>query len=156
MHLAQLNIAKPKYANDDPRFAEFMDNLERINGLGESMPGFVWIHKDDSGHAMDMPTPFSYGGQEAAANLTVWETPEDLEHFVWNTVHNQFYKKKENWFKNMSSNHFVMWCIEEGHLPTLEEAKLRLDYLDQHGDTDFAFSWSHLQNVKLWQNQRCG
>jgi hypothetical protein len=152
MHLAQLNIAKPKYANDDARFAEFMDNLERINGLGESMPGFVWIHKDETGHAMDMPTPWP----DAAANLTVWKTPEDFEHFVWNTVHKQFYNKKANWFKEMSSNHFVMWWIEEGHKPTLEEAKSRLDHLDNHGDTDFAFGWSHLPHVKLWQSQRCG
>ena len=152
MHLAQLNIAKPKYANDDARFAEFMDNLERINGLGESMPGFVWIHKDDTGHAMDMPTPWP----DAAANLTVWETPEHFEHFVWNTVHKQFYNKKANWFKEMSSNHFVMWWVEEGHLPTLEEAKERLDHLDKHGNSDFAFGWSHLPHVKLWQQQRCG
>ena len=58
MHLAELNIAKPKFANDDPRFADFMNNLARINELGATMPGFVWIHKDDSGHAMDMPTPW--------------------------------------------------------------------------------------------------
>lgn len=152
MHLAQLNIGKPKYANDDPRFAEFMDNLERINGLGESMPGFVWIHKDDSGHAMDMPTPWP----DAAANLTVWEKPEDLEHFVWNTVHKQFYKKKAEWFEEISSSHFVMWWVEEGHRPSLEEAKERLDHLNEHGNSDFAFDWSHLPHVKLWQNQRCG
>lgn len=152
MHLAQLNIAKPKYANDDARFAEFMDNLERINGLGASMPGFVWIHKDETGHAMDMPTPWS----DAAANLTVWETPEHLEHFVWNTVHKKFYNKKANWFKEMSSNHFVMWWVEEGYLPTLDEAKGRLDHLDTYGNSDFAFGWSHLPHVKLWQTQRCG
>ena len=58
MHLAELNIAKTKYDNDDPRFRDFFRNLNRINSLGASMPGFVWIHKDDSGHAMDMPTPW--------------------------------------------------------------------------------------------------
>ena len=89
MHLAELNIAKPKYANDDPRFADFMDHLERTNNLGATMPGFVWIHKDESGHAMDMPTPWP----DHAANLTVWETPQALEHFVWNTVHKQFYNQ---------------------------------------------------------------
>lgn len=152
MHLAQLNIAKPKYANDDPRFADFMDNLERINGLGATMPGFVWIHKDESGHAMDMPTPWP----DAAANLTVWERPEDLEHFVWNTVHKKFYNRKTEWFKEMKSNHFVMWWVEEGHRPTLLEAKERLDHLNQHGDSDHAFGWSHLPHIKLWQEQRCG
>jgi len=153
MHLAQLNIAKPRYANDDPRFAGFMDNLERINGLGATMPGFVWIHKDDSGHAMNIPTPFE---ENAAANLTVWERPEDLEHFVWNTVHKKFYNRKAEWFKEMDTNHFVMWWVEEGHLPTLHEAKERLDHLNKHGDSDHAFGWSHLPHIKLWQEKRCG
>ncbi|MEL7429851.1 MAG: DUF3291 domain-containing protein [Pseudomonadota bacterium] len=152
MHLAELNIAKPKFANDDPRFADFMDNLNRINGLGAKMPGFVWIHADDSGHAMDMPTPWP----DAAANLTVWETPEALEHFVWNTVHKQFYNRKAEWFDEMDTHHFVMWWVEEGHRPTLEEAKERLDHLNAHGNSDHAFDWKHLPHVKLWQIKACG
>ncbi|MEO0497830.1 MAG: DUF3291 domain-containing protein [Pseudomonadota bacterium] len=152
MHLAQINIAKPKYALDDPRIADFMDNLQRINTLGSTMPGFVWIHQDETGHAMHQPTPWP----GAAANMTVWETPEHLEHFVWNTVHKQFYNRKAEWFEAMDSHHFVMWWVEEGHRPTLMEAKERLDHLDEHGQTDHAFGWEHLPHVKLWQQQRCG
>ena len=58
MHLAELNIAYPKYAHDDTRFADFMDNLVRINELGFTMPGFVWFHMDESGHAMNQETPW--------------------------------------------------------------------------------------------------
>ncbi len=152
MYLAQLNIGRPLYANDDPRFAGFMDNLERINNLGASMPGFVWIHKDDSGHAMDVPTPWP----NMAANLTVWETAEDLERFVWNTVHSRFYNRKAEWFAQMDAPHFVMWWVEEGHRPTLQEAKQRLDHLHANGDSDGAFGWAYLPNVKLWREKRCG
>ncbi len=151
-HLAQLNIGRPLYANDDPRFAGFMDNLERINKLGASMPGFVWIHKDESGHAMDMPTPWP----DMAANLTVWETAEDLERFVWNTVHSRFYNRKAEWFDPMKMPHFVMWWVEEGHRPTLHEAKERLDHLQAHGDSDQAFGWAHLPHVRAWREKRCG
>jgi hypothetical protein len=152
MHLAELNIAVPKYPLDDPRIADFMNNLERINALGASMPGFVWIHKDDSGHAMHMPTPWPH----AAANLTVWESAEQLEHFVWNTVHKRFYNRKHEWFGAMQTHHFVMWWIEEGHRPTLQEAKERLDYYDKNGNSDHAFGWGHLPHVKLWQQAKCG
>ena len=151
MHLAELNIAFPKYPLDDPRMADFMNNLERINGLGATMPGFVWIHKDDSGHAMHMKTPWP----QAAANLTVWETAEQLEHFVWNTVHKKFYDRKAEWFGAMESHHFVMWWIEEGHLPDLYEAKERLDYLNKHGNSRYAFDWAYLKETKLWQRKRC-
>jgi hypothetical protein len=152
MHLAELNIAVPKYPLDDPRMADFMNNLQRINELGASMPGFVWIHKDDTGHAMHMPTPWP----DAAANLTVWEGAEQLEHFVWNTVHKRFYNRKHEWFNAMKSHHFVMWWVEEGHRPTLQEAKERLDYYDKNGNSDHAFGWGHLPHVKLWQQARCG
>ena len=152
MHLAQLNVSKPLYANDDPRFADFMDNLDRINRLGSTMPGFVWIRSDESGHAMDMPTPWP----DKAANLTVWEDAASLERFVWQTVHARFYNRKAEWFESATEPHFVMWYVAEGYRPTLEEAKERLDHLIAHGNTDHAFGWSHLPHVKLWQTKRCG
>ena len=37
-----------------------------------------------------------------------------------------------------------------------DEAKERLDHLGAHGDTEFAFGWSHLLHIKLWQAKRCG
>ena len=43
-HLAQVNIAIAKYRYDDPRFAGFVDNLERVYALAEQTPGFVWRH----------------------------------------------------------------------------------------------------------------
>ncbi|MEL6435441.1 MAG: DUF3291 domain-containing protein [Pseudomonadota bacterium] len=152
MQLAELNIAVPKFPLGDPRMADFMDNLNRINGLAAEMPGFVWMHKDHTGHAMYQETPWP----DAAANMSVWETAEQLEHFVWNTVHKRFYNRKHEWFSAMKSHHFVMWWVEDGHRPTLHEAKDRLDYLDAHGNSDQAFDWAHLPHVKLWQSQRCG
>ena len=44
----------------------------------------------------------------------------------------------------------------KNHRPTIEEAALKLQYLDEHGESDAAFGWSHLPHVKLWQQQRCG
>jgi hypothetical protein len=36
VHLAELNIGHLKYATDDPRLAEFMDNLDRVNAAGRT------------------------------------------------------------------------------------------------------------------------
>ena len=38
--------------------------------------------------------------------MSVWETPEQLEHFVWNTVHKRIYQKKGNWFEPMTDAAF--------------------------------------------------
>ena len=91
-----------------------------------------------------------------AVNMSVWETVEQLETYVWKTVHQRFYNRKAEWFEKMNSHYFVMCLVEEGHIPTLEEAKERLAHLEAHGDTDHAFGWSHLEHIKLWQSQRCG
>lgn len=152
MHLAELNIGRFRYRVYDPRLAGFMDNLDRVNAVAERSDGFVWRWRNDNGNAAGI-RPFP--DPKMAVNLSVWRDAESLERYVWNTVHKQFYGKRAEWFELMQAHHFVMWWVEEGHLPTPEEAKIRLDYLQENGDSDFAFGWSHLPHVKLWQQARC-
>ena len=47
--LAQLNIGRLVAETDDPRVAEFMAALDRVNGLAKRMPGFVWIMEGSEG-----------------------------------------------------------------------------------------------------------
>lgn len=152
MHLAELNIARLKYPLDDPRVAEFADNLDRINAVADRSEGFVWRLQDDSGDATSIR---AFDDPMVIVNMTVWQSAEHLERFVWNTVHKQFYAKRAEWFELMQAQHFVMWWVDEGHVPGLAEAKARLDHLAANGDSDFAFGWSHLPHVKLWQQARC-
>ena len=48
-HLAELNIGRLIAPRADPRVADFMKNLDRINGLGKRMPGYVWMMEGDEG-----------------------------------------------------------------------------------------------------------
>ena len=152
MHLAELNIARLRYPFEDPRVTEFADNLDRVNGVAERSEGFVWRLRDDNGNAIDIR---AFDDPMVIVNMSVWRGPEHLERFVWNTVHKQFYRKRAEWFALMEKQYFVMWWVDEGQEPTLQEARARLDHLDRHGDSDFAFGWSHLPHVKLWQQARC-
>jgi hypothetical protein len=155
MHLAQLNIGRLRYPTDDPRMADFVGNLGRVNAMAERMPGFVWRLVGDGSNdgALDL-RPF--GDPMLAVNMSVWESVEALEKFVWLTVHKKFYTRKAEWFELMTAHHFVMWFVPRGHVPTLDEAKARLAHLEANGNSDHAFDWSHLEHVKLWQSQRCG
>jgi len=154
MHIAELNIGRLLYPVDDPRLADFVDNLARVNALAERMPGFVWrLTGEDPGNSLDV-RPFA--DPTMAVNMSVWATVTDLENFVWKTLHQRFYARKAEWFEKLKSHHLVMWFVEEGHIPTLAEAEQRLKHLDANGNSDFAFDWSHLEHVKLWQTQRCG
>src|SRR6185437_7324796 len=100
IHIAQLNIGRFRYSTGDPRMADFMMNLDRINALAERTDGFVWRLKDDSNNATAIrPT----SDPTMAVNLSVWESVEALERFVWATVHKQFYNRKGDWFEKSGS-----------------------------------------------------
>ncbi len=153
--LAELNIGRLLAPTDDPRVADFMDNLDRINGLGKRMPGFVWM-MEGSGEPGTGNTEHKIDGDpQFVSNLTVWEDVASLEKFVWGTVHKQFYERRAEWFELMDKMHFVMWWVPEGHQPSLNEALGRLEYLQENGDSDHAFGWTYLKDAQLWKTQRC-
>jgi len=151
-HLAQLNVGHIRFPVDDPRMADFMGALDRVNSLAERSPGFVWRLKDDSGNATDIKVS---DDPHFLVNMSVWETPEHLEHFVWKTAHKHVYEKKAQWFEAMRTPHFVTWWIAIGHEPTPAEALARLDHLTKHGPSDRAFGWESLKNAELWMQRRC-
>lgn len=154
-HLAELNIGRLIAPTDDPRVAEFMAALDRVNGLGKRMPGFVWM-MEGSGEPGTGNTETKIGGDPRfVSNLTVWESVETLENFVWNTVHRQFYERRAEWFEVLGQMHFVMWWVPAGYKPTLEEGLKRLEHLKAHGDSDVAFGWKYLKDAQLWRRRAC-
>ncbi len=151
MHLAELNIGRLVAPTDDPRVKEFMDNLDRINGLGKRMPGFVWM-MEGSGAPGTGNTENAIGGDpQFVTNLTVWKDAKALETFVWGTIHKHFYDRKTEWFEVLGEQHFVMWWVPEGHQPMQEEALERLEHLKAHGDSDYAFGWAYLKEAQMWK-----
>jgi Domain of unknown function (DUF3291) len=151
-HLAQLNIGRFRYPTDDPRMADFMNALDLVNGLAERSDGFVWRLKDESGNATNF-RPFP--DPQMAVNLSVWESVEALERYVYLTVHKRFYGRREEWFDKLDTPHFVMWWIPAGHRPTLIEAKERLEHVAVHGPSDYAFGWESATAAQLWKTARC-
>lgn len=139
MHLAQLNIGRLAAPVDDPRLAEFMDNLDRINALAEESSGFVWRLKDESNNATGIETPFP---GETIANMSVWRDLESLRVYVYRSAHAPFIRKRKQFFLDMPQAHMVLWWVKEGYIPDLNEAKERLDWLEAKGPTAKAFLFS--------------
>ena len=136
MHLAELNIGRLVAPTDEPRVKEFIANLDMINGLGKSMPGFVWMMAGS-------------GDPQFVANLTVWEDATNLERLVWGTIHPEIYERREEWFELMRDTHFVMWWMPAGHEPALDEALERLARRQSDGDSDAAIGrdWPRAANM---------
>ena len=139
LHLAQLNIARPRGPLDGPVMAEFMANLERINALGDASPGFVWRLQGEDGNATGLEQPF---GPEIIVNMTVWRDVEALRAFVFRSEHVGFLRRRAEWFERLDGPPTVLWWVPAGHLPTLIEAKERLDALAADGPTAMAFTFA--------------
>jgi len=152
-HVAQLNIGRIRYETDDPRMADFMNNLTRINAVAERSPGFVWRYTDASGNATDT-RPYA-DDPRMAVNMSVWESVEALEKFVWQTVHTRFYARKHEWFETLDGAYFVLWHVPAGHRPGIAEAIERLEHLKTHGPSPYAFGWRDVASAKLWRSARC-
>ena len=151
-HLAEVNVATAVDDLESARLADFVAALDRVNDVAERSPGFVWRLKDDSGTSIDIQAS---DNPRYIVNLSVWETPEHLEQFVWNTIHKKVYQKRSKWFEAPKTAHFVMWWVPIGHEPTVEEALDRLQDLNDNGPSERAFGWELLPNVRLWEKQRC-
>ena len=104
-HLVELNIGMAVDDLDTPTMAGFMNALDKVNGIADRSPGFVWRSQDEAGNA----TGVKYSdNQREIVNLSVWQKSADLEHYVWNTVHHQFMKRRAQWFAPLDRPYFVM------------------------------------------------
>ena len=154
-HLAELNVGRLLAPTDDPRVAEFMAALDRVNGMGKRMPGFVWMMEGSGEPGTGNTEAKLKGDAQCVSNLTVWENVATLENFVWNTVHRTFYERRQEWFEVLGKMHFVMWWVPVGHQPTLDEALVKLALKQENGDSDQAFGWSYLKDAQAWKIHGC-
>ncbi|RWY57123.1 DUF3291 domain-containing protein [Mucilaginibacter gilvus] len=141
-NLAQINIGKIKGADiNDPVMIDFVNQLDEINSLAEHSKGFVWRLKGDYNNATDAN---AFDDVQIIINMSVWEKVDDLKDYVYNTKHRELLKNKRQWFEKLDRVFMVLWYIPQGHIPTIDEAKARLDYLQKHGPTPFAFDFKSM------------
>ena len=136
-HLAQLNIAQMRTPMDSPEMADFVANLDRINALADSAPGFVWRLAGDDGNA----TAFRPFGEDSLVNLSVWDNVDALSNFVYKTAHVEIMNRRKEWFDRMEQAYMVLCWVPAGHRPDEAEAKERLQTLRTLGPTDKAFTF---------------
>jgi hypothetical protein len=137
-HIAQLNIAQAKAPLDDPLLADFVAQLDAVNALAEASPGFVWRLKSDSGNATDIR---AYDDPMMIVNMSVWESIDTLFDFAYRTSHTKVMNRRKEWFEPLAGPHMVLWWVPAGTVPTVEEAKRRLDHLTARGPTATAFTF---------------
>jgi hypothetical protein len=137
-HLAQANIGRIRAPLDDPAMEGFRTQLDPINALADRSPGFVWRLQTEDGNAMAI-RPFA--DERMAINMSVWESLEALQRFVYRSAHVGPLRDRQQWFEPIDGPILVMWWIPAGHVPSVAEAIERLDHLKQHGPSRRAFTF---------------
>jgi len=141
LHIAQINIGVMVAPTDDPAVAEFMDNLDRINAQADAAEGFVWRLQSEQGNATDIqifPNPLQL------VNMSVWESVATLKAYVYRTDHVDFFRRRAEWFEGHAKR-VALWWIPAGTIPSLDDAVRRVEYLEQHGPTPYAFGFGSVQ-----------
>lgn len=136
-HLAQLNVATILAPLDDERMLGFVEALDHVNAVADASPGFVWRLKDDAGNATAL-RPF---GPDMIVNMSVWQTAEALFDYVYRSGHKAYLARRKEWFSIPAEMHLVLWWIPAGAIPTIAEAKRRLDLLRLNGPSPEAFTF---------------
>lgn len=137
LNLAQVNIAKRLAPMDNPIMQDFVNNLDKINAIADSADGFIWRMQDED---KELGAKV-FEDDTLLINMSVWKNLESLFEYTYNSGHIEVFKRKKEWFSKMKMVHMAFWYIPKGYEPTFQDAKDRLDYLNKHRDTPYAFSF---------------
>ena len=137
MDLAQTNLAWARYPVDDPRMAEFVRAIDRINGIGDRSPGCLWRFRTAGGDATDVRI---LDDPRILFNLTTWRSVEDLRNYAYKTGHVAFFRRRREWFLPPPRPPLAMWWVPQGYRPTVDESVARLERLWRDGPTPEAFT----------------
>lgn len=138
-HLAQINIAKALDAMDTDTMKGFVDRLDEINTLADHSPGFVWRLQTEEGDATSIQ---AFDDPMLIVNMSVWESIESLKHYVYKSIHVELVRDRDAWFSKMLQIHQTLWWVSAGHTPTVEEGRERLQYIEENGPTEYAFTFA--------------
>lgn len=136
--LAQVNIARMVAPLDSDVMRDFVDNLDPINALAEAAPGFIWRLKGDGNDATSLRP---YEDERVIVNMSVWESIDALFQYAYYSDHTAYFRRRAEWFAKMTTPAVALWWVEAGHIPTVAEAKGKLELLEKFGPTPQAFTF---------------
>jgi hypothetical protein len=117
--------------------AEFVANLNPINALADGSPGFVWRLQTEDGDATSIR---AFEDELMITNMSVWESVDQLAEFVYRSGHVSVMRRRREWFERIRV-YLALWWLPVGHTPTIAEAQERLEHVEAHGPSPYAFTF---------------
>lgn len=145
--IAQINIGRMLGAIDSETMSGFVARLDEINALADDAEGFIWRLQTEDGDATSLRP---YEDERIIVNMSVWQDIDSLFDFTYRSTHKELLKDRKGWFEHMKI-FMCLWWIPAGSIPTTDDAKARLAYIEAHGITPYAFSFKQRFTVEDMQ-----
>jgi hypothetical protein len=136
-HVAQVNVARMREPLDAASMRGFVDGLVPINALAEASLGFVWRLQTEEGDATALRV---FDDDMMIVNMSVWTSVEALQAFVFRTDHADYLRGRSAWFERPDVAPTALWWVPEGTVPSIEDAKEKLELLRTSGASADAFT----------------
>ena len=81
-----------------------------------------------------------FDNAEIIINMSVWTGLAELGAFVYRSGHVEVMRRRRDWFADMET-YMALWWVPAGTIPTVQDARERLDLLARLGPTAEAFTF---------------
>jgi len=138
--LAHVNIGmwKPQATQSD--YANFVEIGAKINQHIAAQPHLKWqfgtqFYQDPNVLAV-------FGEPRMILNLSVWDDFAALKTFVYQHAHLNAIQKRDAWFEKLTRPSYTLWWVTADTMPSLEDAKARLQAIAEKGPSFEAFDFN--------------
>lgn len=138
-HLAQVNVALARAEMTSEIMSGFVSRLDEINRLAEDSKGFVWRLVGDGADATSIR---AFDDPMLLVNMSVWKDMDSLKAYAYKSAHVELIRDRDAWFHKLAEAHQALWWVPAGHIPTVLEAKAKLEHIRAHGPTPKAFTFA--------------
>jgi hypothetical protein len=73
-----------------------------------------------------------------------------LRESAYKSQHVQMLRERAKWFEKAATPMYCLWWVPAGHLPTLAEARERLEHYQEHGGDTASSQNTETGNTGLW------
>ncbi len=137
--------------------------IARARGAEEFSGSSIGDAEMDFGPWGSMVAPAFYTGggdlatETRASTLSLWKDVESVYAFAYSGLHRTAFAQREKWFEKPRWPNYAMWWVGDTHVPTWQEAALRLECLHANGPTPYAFNfrcrYDYSGNIVVAQDQ---
>ncbi len=138
-HVAEINIARLRAPLANPLMADFVAQLDEVNKIADESEGFVWRLKAESGRASSY-VRFD-DDERVIVNMSLWRSIDALHAYVYRSHHLRVFRDRARWFERMDGVQLALWWVATGHVPSMDEGRLRLATLSERGPTSESFTF---------------